>query len=323
MKKNLEARLNMLVYGKSGWGKTQAIYEYAEEHDLMIMNFDLVSKLVEEVGGIPAIVTIGGERLYKEDLARALRGVTDADEIIRIIDEFESKRDASGQYYRKCMDIEMKEFFDCKGAGYILLFDEVNQGQPETLNTLYTITHPNPKMRRWAGHDISECQIVALGNLNDGRDGTVYLTDLPTPLENRFFVFELETSKKDATDFLKEKWKNIPQVAKYIKTMLDADISPRDVDQCLEVLQYEYDGSFLEAKLGTALTQKILDLQKNIRSINPAEMLMNAKAIYNKFKEDGEVLFGAETITSEDALKSKFSEFLSEEEIASVMKGDE
>jgi len=283
-KKGLATRRNMLVYGPSGYGKTAIVYEYAEENNLKVMNFDLVSKLVEEVGGIPAVI---------------------------------------GDYYKRTMDIEMKEFFDAEGEGYILFFDEVNQGQPETLNTLYTITHPNPAMRRWAGHNIGKCQIVACGNLNDGRDKTVYLTELPTPLENRFFVFELEPSKKDATDWLKKKWKNIPQVAKYIKEMLDNKIAPRDIDLALDILQYEQDPMFLEAKLGEALTRKILDLQKGIKGLDPAELIKNARKVYNKFKEDGYVEFGMDIIRSEDELRAKFSEYLSDEEIAGVMKGDE
>jgi hypothetical protein len=34
-------------------------------------------------------------------------------------------------------------------------------------------------------------------------------------------------------------------------------------------------------------------------------------------------MFGAETITTEAELRTKFEEFLSDEEIAGIMKGDE
>ena len=80
---------------------------------------------------------------------------------------------------------------------------------------------------------------------------------------------------------------------------------------------------FLESKLGSALTAKILDIQKGIKNIDPAEMLKNARKIYKQFQEDGEILFGAETITTEAELKTKFEEFLSDEEIAGIMKGEE
>ena len=165
-KQGLKSKRNMLVLGNSGEGKTATVYEYAEENGLIVVDYDLAGRLPEEVSGIPVV---------------------------------------KGAYYKRTLDEELQEMFDKKGEGFILLFDEVNQGSPDTLNTLYRITHPNPKMRKWAGHDISKCQIVACGNLSDGSDGTVYLTDLPTPLLNRFFVFKLKRSNKETTDYLKKK----------------------------------------------------------------------------------------------------------------------
>lgn len=286
-KEGLKTKRNMMVFGLSGYGKTATVEEYAEENGLKIAYCDMAGQLPESIAGIPAVI-----RTKDED-----------------------------GYYRRMLDIELEQFFKDEGEGWILFFDEINQGSPESLNTLYSITHPNPKMRRWAGHNMSKCQIVACGNLSDGSDGTVYLTDLPTPLLNRFFVFKLKPNKKDATDYLKKKYKNIPQVAKYIKVMLDNNIAPRDVDLALDILQYDHDGIFLEAKLGTALTAKIYDLQKGIKNLDPAELLKNARKVYEQFMEDGEVMFGAETITTEEDLKSKFTEFLSDEEIAGIFKG--
>lgn len=283
-KQGLKTKRNMLVFGKSGEGKTAIVEEYAAENGLKIIDFDLAGRLPEEVAGIPAV---------------------------------------TGDYYTRTLDVELEEFFKCQGEGYVLFFDEVNQGSPETLNTLYRITHPNPSMRKWAGHDISKCQIVACGNLSDGTDGTVYLTDLPTPLLNRFFIFKLKRSNKETTAYLKEKYKNIPQVTKYIKAMLDSDISPRDIDLALDIIQYSHDAMFLETKLGTALAAKVLDLQKNIKELDPAELIKNAREIWRKFQEDGEVMFGVETITTEAGIREKLSEILSEEEITAIMKGDE
>ena len=286
-KEGLKTRRNMMVFGLSGYGKTATVEEYAEENGLKIAYCDMAGQLPESIAGIPAVI---------------------------------KTKDEDG-YYKRMLDVELEQFFKDEGEGWILFFDEINQGSPESLNTLYSITHPNPKMRRWAGHNMSKCQIVACGNLSDGSDGTVYLTDLPTPLLNRFFVFKLKPNKKDATDYLKKKYKNIPQVAKYIKVMLDNNIAPRDVDLALDILQYDHDGIFLEAKLGTALTAKIYDLQKGIKNLDPAELLKNARKVYEQFMEDGEVMFGAETITTEEELKSKFTEFLSDEEIAGIFKG--
>ncbi|MDE6947586.1 MAG: AAA family ATPase [Anaeroplasmataceae bacterium] len=288
-RKGLETKRNMMVFGPSGYGKTATVEGYAEDAGLKIAYCDMAGQLPEAIAGIPAVVTT---------------------------------KDTTTGYYRRMLDIELKEFLESEGEGWLLFFDEINQGSQESLNTLYSITHPNPDMRRWAGHRLGKCQIVACGNLSDGTDGTVYLTDLPTPLLNRFFVFKLKPSRKDATDYLKKKWKNIPQVTKYIKTMLDADIAPRDIDLALDILQYDHDAMFLEAKLGTALTAKIYDLQKGIKSLDPAELLKNARKVYEQFQEDGEVMWAGETVTTETELKTKFEDLgLSEEEIAGIMKG--
>lgn len=285
MKELLKEGVNLLFYGKSGLGKTKAVKDYAKENDLKLKIINLATKLPEAIGGIPY--------------------VTEKD------------------YYKELLSIELKEVFDDDGEGWVIFFDEINQGTPEIFNTLYGICYPMGEDRNWCGHSLTKAQIVACGNLADGTDGTVYLNDLPTPLHNRFFVYELIPSKKDTTEYLKKKWKNIPQVAKYIKTMLDADISPRDIDLCLDILAYEKNGLLLQAKLGAALTAKIYDLQKGIKNLDPAELIKNARKVYEQFKEDGEVMFGAETITTEKELKSKFEEFLSEEEIAGIMKGDD
>lgn len=285
-KKGLECKKNMLVLGQSGYGKTAIVQEYADENGLVLLDFDLAGRLPEEVAGIPYVMK-------------------------------------DGKAYRRMLDEELTEFFEKEGEGYILFFDEVNQASPDTLNTLYRIAYPDPAKRKWAGHSISKCQIVACGNMSDGTDGTVYLTELPTPLLNRFFVFQLVTNNKETRSYLKEKYKNIPQVTKYINAMLEAKVTPRDIDLALDILQYEYDAMFLEAKLGSALTAKLYDIQKNTASLDPAEMIKNARTIYERLKEDGEVLFGAETIRTEEELKAKLEEFLSAEEVTAVMKGGE
>ena len=326
--KGLETKRNMLVLGPSGWGKTATVEEYAKDHKLKIAYVDMAGQLPESIAGIPAVYTKVPVKDILMELSKKLKDLVledkeDTKEFFETFKEMErlSKTDTDGQYYKRMLDVELREFLECEGEGWILFFDEINQGTPESLNTLYSITHPDPTMRRWCGHRISKCQIVACGNLSDGTDGTVYLTDLPTPLLNRFFCFKLKPNKKDATNYLKKKYKNIPQVAKYINVMLDNKIAPRDVDLALDILQFDHDGIFLEAKLGPALTAKIYDIQKSIKSLDPAELLKNAKKVYEQFKEDGFVTFGVDTITTEEELERRFADFLSDEEIKAVMKG--
>ena len=194
----LKDRVNLLVYGQSGLGKTSIVKTYAEENGLKLKIINLATKLPEAIGGIPY--------------------VTEKD------------------YYKELLSIELKPVFDDDGEGWIIFFDEINQGTPEIFNTLYGICYPMGEDRQWCGHSLSKAQIVACGNLSDGTDGVTYLNELPTPLHNRFFVYELVPNAKDTTAYLKKKWKNIPQVAKYIKVMIEANISRRDIDLCLDIL---------------------------------------------------------------------------------------
>lgn len=281
----LKDKVNLLLFGKSGWGKSQLIKRYCNEFGLKLKVINLASKLPEAIGGIPYATKDG--------------------------------------YYKELLSEELQEVFEDDGEGWVIDFEEINQGTPEVFNCLYGICYPMGEDRSWCGHSLAKAQIVANGNLSDGTDGTVYLNDLPTPLLNRFFVYELACSKTDAKNYLKKKYKNIPQVVKYIDVMLDAGKSPRTVDLCLDILQYEKSGLLLQSKLGSALTTKILDIQKKIKSADPAKTLKLCRQSYEIFKEDGIVQWAGEEIETEEALLDKFSEILSEEEIASIVKGVE
>lgn len=283
----LKSKKNILLFGKSGWGKSQIVKKYCEDHGLKLKIISLASKLPEAIGGIPHATDKG--------------------------------------YYEELLSEELKEVFEDEGEGWVIFFDEINQAVQEVLNTLYGICYPMGEDRNWCGHSLSKAQIVACANLSDGTDGVTYLNDLPTPLVNRFFPFELECSKTDAKNYLKKKYRNIPQVVKYIDVMLDAEKSPRTVDECLEIIQYEPElsGLLLQSKLQSALTAKVLDIQKKVKTADPAKTLKLCRQSYEIFKEDGIVQWAGEEIETEEELLDKFSEILSEEEIASIVKGEE
>lgn len=283
----LKSKKNILLFGKSGWGKSQIVKKYCEDHGLKLKIISLASKLPEAIGGIPHATDKG--------------------------------------YYEELLSEELKEVFEDEGEGWVIFFDEINQAVQEVLNTLYGICYPMGEDRNWCGHSLSKAQIVACANLSDGTDGVTYLNDLPTPLVNRFFPFELECSKTDAKNYLKKKYRNIPQVVKYIDVMLDAEKSPRTVDECLNILQYEPElsGLLLQSKLQSALTAKVLDIQKKIKTADPAKTLKLCRQSYEIFKEDGIVQWAGEEIETEEELLDKFSEILSEEEVASIVKGEE
>jgi len=278
-------RKNILVYGPSGIGKSAIAEEYAHEHDLTHILVPLATEMPEAIGGIPHAT---------ED----------------------------GEYFKRLMDEKLAPVFKTKGEGYLLDFEEINQCSPEVANSLYSVCHPDPKARHWAGHSLELVQVVGSGNLSTGEDGTVYLTDLPTPLHNRFNIFEMVSNKKDTMDYLKKKWKNIPQVAKYISVLLDEDIPPRDIDGILEVIAYEMDGLWISSKIGSALTAKLYDIQKKVKTVDPAQALKLCRQSYKIFKDEGVVQWAGELIETEEDLLDKFGEILSDEEVKSIVKGE-
>lgn len=276
---------NLLIFGKSGEGKTQSLIDYAKKVGKKLLIISLAMEMPETIGGIPYSTEKG--------------------------------------FFMRLLDERLAPVIECEGEGWIIFFDEVNQGTPEVFNALYSICHPDPIQRQWNGHSLAKVQVVAAGNLNDGTDGTVYLNDLPVPLLNRFFICQLVSDKTETMKYLKEKWKNIPQVTKYIDVLLKEDIPPRDIDQCLEIISYEMDGLLLQMKIGSALTAKLYDIQKKVKSVDPAEALAACREGYKMFKEMGKVMWAGEYITEEEDLLERFKDILNEEEIKSIVKGEE
>lgn len=276
---------NILVFGPSGAGKTARVQEYAEETGKKLIIISLAMEMPETMGGIPYTTKEG--------------------------------------YFKRLMDERLAPVLECEGENYIIFFDEINQAPQEVMNCMYSICHQDPKQRNWNGHSLAKAQVVGAGNLDDGSDGTVYLTPLPTPLTNRFKVAELVIDRAETKKYLKEKWSNIPQVVKYIDVLLDNDIPPRDIDECLEVLAYDMNGLLLQLKLGSALTAKLYDIQKKVKTADPAKTLKLCRQSYEIFKEDGVVQWAGEEIETEDELLDKFREILSEEEVKSIVKGAE
>lgn len=290
LSKILYALKPILIFGKSGEGKTAKVIEYAEKVGKKLLIISLAMEMPETIGGIP---------YAKVD------------------------KETKVQYFVKLLDERLEPVIKDGGKDWIIFFDEINQGLPEVFNALYSICHPDPKQRQWNGYPLPELQVVAAGNKDDGSDGTTYLNSLPTPLLNRFFICELVGDRKETLEYLKNKWKNIPQVSQYINALLDNEIPPRDIDQCLEIIAYELDGLLLQMKIGSALTAKLYDIQKKAKPKDPAEVLKGCRTAYKVFKEYGRATWGPELIETEEELIEKFKEILTEEEIQSILKGDE
>lgn len=287
--KVLPTQKPILIFGKSGEGKTAKVIEYAEKTGKKLLIISLAMEMPETIGGIP---------YAKVD------------------------KETKVQYFVKLLDERLEPVIKDGGKDWIIFFDEINQGLPEVFNALYSICHPDPRQRQWNGYPLPELQVVAAGNKDDGSDGTTYLNSLPTPLLNRFFICELVGDRAETLEYLRTKWKNIPQVAKYINVLLDNEIPPRDIDQCLEIIAYEMDGLLLQMKIGSALTAKLYDIQKKVKTKDPAEALKACREGYKLFKEYGRAQWAGEIIETEDELFEKFREILSDEEIESIRRGE-
>lgn len=297
---------NILVFGKPGIGKSKIPEELAPKQGKKILIISLAMEMPETIGGVPyAQVT----------------------------------KDGKVDYFKKILNERLAPVFKDKGKGWIIFFDEINQAVPEVLNALYSICHIDPSQRNWAGHSLENAQVIAAGNTTDGTSGTVYLTDLPTPLLDRFTPYELVANRKDTETYLAEKWANkVPGVKRYISELLDQGIPPRDTELTLvrisKMIACEYTQAqltiLLRGKLTTPLAHKILamkdaiDKDEAFKNMDPAKKLKRAKTAFEALKTYGSVEWNLEEITTEAELTRIFStEFgLSDEEIASITKGE-
>lgn len=289
---------NILVFGKSGIGKSKIPEELAKSLGKKILIISLAMEMPETIGGIPYALTT---------------------------------KEGKVEYFKKLLNERLAEVFKSEGEGWLIFFDEINQAAPEVFNALYDICHIDASQRNWAGHSLAKAQIIAAGNMNDGSDGTVYLTDLPVPLLNRFYIAELVANRKDTEEYLATKWANkLPGVKRYLTELLDQDIPPRDVEEMLDNLVCEYTPLLMQMKLGEPLTRKILEIKDSIKkdeafkNMDPAKKLKRAKAAFEALKTYGSVEWNLEQIETEaDLVKIFTTEFgLSEEEIASITKGE-
>ena len=69
--------------------------------------------------------------------------------------------------------------------------------------------------------------------------------------------------------------------------------------------------------------RRVYDIQKKTKSKDPAIVLKSCREAYRVFKEHGRATWGPELIETEEELIEKYREILTEEEIQSILKGDE
>ena len=306
----LKINTPILVYGTSGEGKSSIIRQFAKDHDMDLVVINLALDVPETIGGVPYAVAMDEIRKGKEDTA--------TDEEKKTAKKLARK---AVEYFTKLLNVQLEPLFVDNGRKKLLFLDEINQALQEVMNCLYSICDVDPEQRNWAGRPLKDVYVIAAGNKDDGSDGTVYLNPLPTPLHNRFDIYELTTDREDTRNYLKGKYKNIPQVVKYIDVLLDNEIPPRDIEGILKKIAFNVDTASLECKIGPALTIKLMDIQKKVKSVDPAQVLKQCRISYDIFKTDKVVRWASEVIEDEEELLDKFREVLSEEEVQSIVKG--
>lgn len=290
---------NIFIYGTSGQGKSQIIKQYAREHDMDLVVLNLALEVPETVGGIPK------EKIVRGDLDTA-------------------EREKVVQFFVKLISERIAPLLEDNGRKKLLFLDELNQALEEVFNCLYSVVDDEDP--NWAGYPLYDVQVVAAGNKTDGTDGTVYLHEPPTPLMNRFTIFELVPNKKDTKDYLIKKWKNIPQVGRYVDVMLEDNIPPRDIEHILKAIAFKKSPLMMKAKVGETLTIQLQDIEKKVKAKidDPVKTLRKCREGYRQFKEiekvGGVMSWGADDIEDEEELLDIFRGLLTEEEVQSIVK---
>lgn len=290
---------NVFIYGTSGQGKSQIIKGYARKHDMDLVVLNLALEVPETVGGIPK------ERILKGDLTAEEKG--------KVV-----------HYFIKLLNEKLEPLLQNNGRKKLLFLDEMNQALEEVFNCLYSVVDDEDP--NWAGYPLYDVQVVGAGNKTDGSDHTVYLHEPPTPLMNRFTIFELVPNKKDTKNYLTKKWKNIPQVGRYIDIMLEDDIPPRDIEHILKAIAFKKSPLMMKAKIGETLTIQLQDIEKKVKSKidDPVKTLRKCREGYRQFKEiekvGGVMSWGADDIEDEEELLDIFRGLLTEEEVQSIVK---
>lgn len=104
-------------------------------------------------------------------------------------------------------------------------------------------------------------QLFFMSSLTNKREAIDVIRKLLARIE------ELEIDATNLTmDYLELKYKGVPQLSKYIKTMTIAGVSLTNIDLCLDVLIYKKDKLLLQAVLGTALAEKLFNIQQELNS---------------------------------------------------------
>lgn len=196
----------------------------------------------------------------------------------------------------------------------LLFLDEITQCSPQVMNCLYYLV----ENRRIGGIDYPELRIIGATNYDEESD---YLTDIPEPLKDRFYITNWINEVNSSNEFLKEKHNIDIDFTKFFESSTKEKINfkktcnPRNLDK---VLNYFSQGLLREQKLinlcgSIAFVKELLSKQKRKQTSKLSENLKKIKDIFN----DGGLRVNNTTIRTTDVnyICDKLNIELSSEEL--------
>jgi hypothetical protein len=239
IKKCINADLPVLIIGKTGWGKSQMVYQVANDLELILIDLRLAQIPAEDIGGLPY-------------------------------------QDKDGNYFKYLLPQWAQEIKDNPKKSYLLFLDEINQASSNTINAIYSIVLD----KKIAGVKLDNMVIVAAGNYDTESD---YLTQLPSPLLNRFIKLELDHNEHLAKEYLNNKYKNLVD-NKLLDLVLADPIysSPRTLENGIRMLRKNIDDiNLLNTCFKEETSQKIIEYlnDDNIIRLEPQYYIDSIRGI--------------------------------------------
>lgn len=286
----------VLIYGPSGFGKSAIIEQWAKDNDFecVLVNLSMVAE--EEIAGVPVVVEADGKKVVKKVPLSIVERI------------------------QKCMTEDKK---------VLIFLDELGQATTAVMNTLYGICYPYEDKKRWDDIQLKNVKVVAATNLPDGTDGNLYVNDLPTPLLNRFFAYELVPNRKECIDYLVKTWNELPHAEEYITLLYDNTFPPRAICDALTCIlskikkaketNVKFPRIAVAGKgVSPAVLKQMETIFKGTEIDDPSKELKAFRTLYDLLQDKGAIKIKEKVISTKEELIALFKDKLTEEEIASV-----
>jgi len=167
----------------------------------------------------------------------------------------------------------------------LLFLDELTQCSPQVMNCLYYLV----ENRRIGNIEYPDLRIIAATNYDEESE---YLSEIPEPLKDRFYITNWLNEIESANNYLQEKYKNDVDFTKFLESSTKEKINfkktcnPRNLDK---TLTYFSKGLVREEKLiklsGSVAFVKELLLNKKRKQVS--KLSENLKTIKNILEKGG------------------------------------